>query len=145
MHSFQTDTCSSVVKVHMDFIHNQRCAQITVITVQTPCKTAFHIYHDHIFSCIIGFLQLSSPWINISIRTPRHCSWSIWIDSPGVHGYSLRELLSQLHCKPKQSRELTDFLVSACWESHWPWKTHWFLLNVNDDITKRNDFAYKIS
>lgn len=89
------------------------------------------------------------------MRTPRHCSWSIWIDSLGVRGYSRRELLSQLHCK---SRESIDFQVSACWESHWPWKTHWFfylmsmmtlqkgqtLLRISKDLIKSNLSVYNL-
>lgn len=41
----------------------------SVIIIPALQKTAFHICHSHIFSCIIHFLQLSFPRINISIKS----------------------------------------------------------------------------
>lgn len=74
-HLFQYDKKVHFVTSDLT-LHNARWSTDRTVII-LPTKAALHIYHGHIFSCIIGFLQLSSPWINISLQTPQHCSWSI--------------------------------------------------------------------
>ena len=96
------DFVGNLFKTATFTLHNARWStDHTALIITTPCKTAFHIYHGHIFPSITGFQQLQSPWNNISIQTAWQRSWSVSIDSSLVCSNSLRELLSELHCKPK--------------------------------------------
>lgn len=87
-----------------------------------PFQSAFHVSHGRTFFQH-HTLSFHHQALTSEYKPPRRCLRSERTDSPEGTLLFTAALLLQSNCKP---------WVWACW-NHWPCKTCWFVLNVNDD------------